>query len=209
MDVWKGGLALLLVCSGTRSAHAEPRTDSPSFLGGEAYSGWVEGRHSGGVLVGGSVRLGYRWLTAGLNLQGATVLLGSMASASALGGISARASVLRLDALAEVGVNGYTQVGSNFLSHDPGTSAVLPFAGGRAAALLRVVRRASTGAEIWVGPSVAYAHDLASTTHTYSYEQGSGLGLFGDSATGEAFSTVTVGQTSYSASLVVSLTLPL
>jgi hypothetical protein len=168
----------------------------------------MEGRHSGGLALGVTSRVRYGVLTAGGSLQGATILLGSMGSLSAVAGLSVPLGSVRLDVLAEVGGNAYAGVGSSFLSQDPGARALLPFVGARSAALLLVFRNAR-GVEVWVGPALQYANDLETTSRTYTYRrQGSGW-LFGNDRDEVVTRTVDVGQARYSVLAVVTTTVPL
>jgi hypothetical protein len=197
----------LAVCA-VRPAFAGAPQARPLALELEEQAGWVDGRHSGGASLGFTSRVRYGMLTAGGSVQGATILLGSMGSLSAVAGLSVPIGIVRLDALAEVGMNAYADVGSSFLSRDPGASAVLPFAGVRSSALLRIFRN-RRGIEIWLGPSFHYASDLGSSSRTYSYRsQGSGW-ISGDYHDEWVTRTVEVGQSRYSWLAVISTTVPL
>lgn len=92
--------AALVLCS-TRMANAGSSSSAPFALEIDNQVGWVQGRHSGGVDAGSTVRFRYHVLTAGLSLQGATILLGSMGAASVVAGLSIPVEFLRFDALAE------------------------------------------------------------------------------------------------------------
>jgi hypothetical protein len=118
--------------------------------------------------LGATSRVRYKLISAGVGLQGATIIFDSMGSVSALAGLAIPIDSVRLDVMAELGINSYAAVGSNFLSHDPGASASLPFAGGRTSLLVRVSRTRG-GNDVWVGPSILYTKDLHSTTRTYTY----------------------------------------
>ena len=203
-----GLLSAALVLCGTRIAFADPSGSTPLALEIDNQLGWVQGQHSGGVDGGATVRLRYNVLTAGLGLQGATILFGSMGSASAVAGLSIPVEFVRLDALAEFGVNTYTNVGANFLNQDPGAGATLPFVGARTSLLVRILRN-RRGLSVWLGPSVHYATDLYSTTHTYTYRD-QHQDWFDNNYTDELVTrTVHIGQTRLSFLATMSISFPL
>jgi hypothetical protein len=199
---------LAVVACFTRPASADSATARPFALDVEAQSGWMHGKHSGGVTLGFTGRLRYRFLTGGISLQGATNIFGSTGSLSAVAGLSVPLGFLRWDALAEAGWNGYRGVGENFLSGDPGVSAALPFAGVRSSALFRIHQRRQ-GVGLWLGPSFQYARDLTMVSRTYEYLDQGGGWLFGDARDEWVTRTVTVGQSRYSFLLVLCATVPL
>lgn len=200
-------IAALVLCR-TRMAHAGSSSSAPFALEIDNQGGWVQGQHSGGVDAGSTVRLRYHVLTTGLSLQGATVLLGSMGAASAVTGLSIPVEFLRLDALAELGVNAYAAVGANFMNQDPGTGATLPFAGMRTSLLARVVYN-SQGLGVWIGPSIQYAKDLRSITRTYSFRD-QHQDWFDNNYTDELVTrTVHIGQSRLSFLATVGISLPL
>lgn len=189
-------------------AHAAASGSSPFALELDQQLGWLEGQHSGGIDAGVTVRLRYSVLTAGLNLQGATTLLNSMGVVGTVAGLSVPLEFLRLDTFAALGFNGYTRVGANFLSDDPGAGAVLPFAGVHSALLARVVRN-GRGITVWVGPCIEYAKDLSSTARTYTYRE-QHQDWFDGSYTDELVTrTVHIGQTRFSVLLTTSISFPL
>lgn len=202
-----GLLGVFILCGARPALASAPRARAWA-LELDAQAGWVEGKHSGGAALGVTSRLRHGVLTAGGSLQGATILLGSMGSLSAVAGLSVPLGRVRLDALAEVGGNAYASVGSNFLSQDPGAGAVLPFVGARSAALLRIFRNAR-GVELWVGPSFQYANDVETTSRTYTYRRGGGGWLIGDDRDEVVTRTVDIGQARYSVLAVVTTTVPL
>lgn len=203
-----GPLVVGLVLCGTRIAHAAPPRSTS--LAGELdhQLGWVQGQQSGGVAVGATARLRYHVLTAGLSLQGATILFRSMGSVSTVAGVSVPVEFVRLDAFAELGVNAYTHVGSNFLTRDPGAGATLTFAGARASLLVRVAHHRG-GLSVWIGPSVHYAEDLSSTTRTYTYRDQHQDWFDGGYTDEMVTRTVRIGQSRVSLLAAVSLSLPL
>jgi hypothetical protein len=203
-----GRFCAALVLCGARIAHAASSSSPPLALEIDNQLGWVQGQHSGGVDLGATVRLRYYVLTAGLSLQGATILFGSMGSASAVAGLSIPVEFVRLDALAELGVNAYADVGSNFMNQDPGTGATLPFVGFRTSLLARIAHN-SRGLSVWVGPSVHYAKDLYSTTRTYTYRD-QHQDWFDNNYTDELVTrTVHIGQSRVSLLATIGISLPL
>jgi hypothetical protein len=204
-------LAAALIVWGSRATHALPTSSvrsAPLALEVDGQLGWVDGQHSGGVDLGATARVRYHVLTVGLSLQGASVGFGSMASAGIVGGVAVPIGFLRLDALAELGLNAYAGVGSNFLRDDPGTGATLPFAGARAALLARLHQKAN-GASVWLGPAFHYAEDLRSTTSTYTYWDDSANWSTGESSDQWVTESARIGQARYSFLAVASVTLPL
>ncbi|MGC4065097.1 MAG: hypothetical protein QM784_10720 [Polyangiaceae bacterium] len=168
MGVRSGCFVSLFILLSTSTALAEPTNSGPIKFDLESPLGWTQGRHSGGVTFGVSGRARYEIFAAGVSLQAATIVLGSMGSASAIAGLSIPLDFVRVDMLAELGLNSYGQVGANFLTEDPGTSATLPFAGVRPALLFRVLH-SNRDVDVWVGPSVHYAKDFHSVRRTYTY----------------------------------------
>jgi hypothetical protein len=202
--------AAVIACA-SRAAQASPPSSgrsAPLVLEIDGQMGWVDGQHSGGVDLGATARIRYHVLTAGMSLQGATLLFGSMASASAVGGLAIPIGFMRLDALAELGVNAYTSVGSNVLRNDPGAGATLPFVGARLSALARI-HRAPNGASVWIGPALQYAEDIRSTTRTYTYRDQSQDWFTGESSDERVTDSVHIGQSRYSLLAVIGVTLPL
>lgn len=199
--------AALLLCF-TRLSYAGSSSSSPLGLEFDSQLGWIQGQHSGGVDEGATVRLRYRVVTAGVGFQGATNLFGIMGSFSTVAGLSIPIELVRLDALAEFGVNGYTGVGSNFLSQDPGASAAIPFVGARTSLLARVLRN-GRGFSIWLGPSVQYASDLYSATRTYNYRDKHSDWFTGNSTDELVTRTVRIGQSRWSFLATMSMSLPL
>lgn len=193
----------------SRTVHADTSGSNLVALELDGRCGWIDGRHSGGVAVGTTGRVRYAVLTAGLSLQGATILFGSMGSTSGVGGLSIPLGFIRLDALAEFGINGYTGVGSNFLNGDPGTNAILSFAGTRTAVLVRVLRTRQ-GENVWLGPQIQYAKDLDSITRTYTFIRDDSFGPLAATISRPSGShTVNIGQSSWSYLLVVGVTMPI
>lgn len=161
-------LAALLILSLSRTVLGQRPTPDSIAIAVDSQVGWTQGRHNGGATFGVSPLVRYKLLAAGASLQGATTGFNAMGSASALFGFSVPTEFVRVDVLAELGINSYSGVGANFLSQDPGASATLPFAGARSALLVRLFRN-SRGQDIWIGPSIHYAKDLRSTGRSYSY----------------------------------------
>jgi hypothetical protein len=191
-----------------RAAAQQPEREKVLAADLEGQLGWTQGRHSGGVTLGASGRLRYRVLTAGLALQNATIILGSVTTASALAGLTVPLGHhLRLDALGEVGLNAYDGVGSNFLSDDPGTAETLGFVGGRASLLARV-HRGQRGTSLWLGISGSYAHDLTKVVRNYSYRsEGTGL-IFGERYDYEQSKSVEIGQSRWALLVTGAVRLP-
>lgn len=200
-------IALCVLC-GSRSVYAAPPGSRPLALDVEGQVGWVEGDQSGGVDLGATARVRYGVLTAGTSLQGATSVFGGLGIVSGVGGLSLPIGFIRFDALGEFGLNAYAGVRSNFLTHNPGAHATLPFAGARASLLARVFHNGQ-GRSVWLGPSIQYAKDLYFTTRTYTFrDQGE------DWFNGEYYDklitkTVRVGQTRISILATVAATIPL
>lgn len=208
MGPWVGCLAAILVLGSTRTLLAQSTSVSSLRLDVEGHLGWTEGQHSGGFTLGVTTHVRYKLLTAGVDLKGATIIFDSLGAASAVAGLAIPLDFVRIDALAELGINSYDAVGSNFMSHDPGTNATLPFAGGRASLLIRVYRT-PRGEDIWIGPSIHYAKDLRSIARTYTYRyQGEDWfnGGYDDYWTTR---TVRIGQSRLSYLLTIGVTLPL
>jgi len=201
-------LSAVFILRGSQIAHAAAPDSGPLALDVEGQLGWLQGSHSGGVDLGATARLRYGILTAGASIQGATILFGSMGSVSGVAGLSLPVEFIRLDALAEFGLNAYSGVGSNFLSNDPGVRATLPFAGFRTS-LLACVFRNARGGSVWLGPSVQYAKDLYSTTRTYTYRDQGESGFSGEYYDRLVTNTVRVGQSRFSILATVSTTIPL
>jgi hypothetical protein len=195
-----------LLC-GSRVVYAAAPSSGPLALDVEGQAGWVQGAQSGGVALGGSARVRYGVLTGGGSLQGATTLFATMGSLSALGGLSLPVGLMRFDALGELGINAYSGVGGNFLRHDPGAHATLPFVGVRAQVLAYVFRNAR-GGSIWLGPSVQYAQDLSATLRTYSYRDQGTDWFSGENYDRQVTSTVRVGQSRISILVTVGATIP-
>src|SRR5512145_2263000 len=203
-----GCLVAILALGSTRTVLAQSTSVSSLRLDVEGHLGWTEGQHNGGLTLGITPHIRYKLLTAGVDLKGATIILNSMGSFSAVAGLAIPLEFVRLDAMAELGLSSYAAAGSNFLNNDPGASATLPFAGGRASLLIRVYHT-PRGEDVWIGPSIDYAKDLRSTTRTYTYRyQGEDWfnGGYDDYSTTR---TVRIGQSRLSYLLTIGVTLPL
>jgi hypothetical protein len=192
-----------------RVACGEPGSTRSATIEADGYTGWIEGRHNGGVLLGATGRFRFSGLTGGVSVQGATILLSSVASLSGVGGVSLGSDTARLSVLAELGVNAYTRVGSNFMSGDPGAEAALPFVGGRPSLLFRALRAGPRDTEIWLGPALQYADDLGRQQRTYSYQAREDGWISGNDTERNVTRTVSVGQRRLGALLVISLSVPL
>jgi hypothetical protein len=199
-------IVVALITSTSRKAIA---IDSPSRRRAfefEGQLGWTDGAQSGG-LTGGTVgRLRYGVVTAGAGLQVATVAFTSMASVSTLAGLSLPVGSLRIDALSELGLNAYTGVGSNFLTDDPGASAVLPFLGGRASLLVRAFN--TKRGDIWVGLSTVYAQDLYARTSEYAYRSHGSDWFTGEYYDEQRSSSIEIGQSRFAMLLTTCASLP-
>lgn len=94
------------------------------------------------------------------------------------------------------------------MNQDPGKGATLPFAGIRTSLLARVVHN-SRGLDVWIGPSIQYAKDLRSITHTYTFRD-QHQDWFGNNYTDELVTrTVHIGQSRLSFLATVGISLPL
>jgi hypothetical protein len=182
----------------------EPR----SALELEGQLGYADGDHTGGVTAAAFARARWRWITAGCGVELSSALFTSVASASAVGGVTIPLGILRFDLLGELGGRAYQGVGSNFLSDDPGAGAILPFAGVRAAWLARI-HRSRQGNHVWLGVSGAYGRDLARTTREYSYRRQGTDWFTGEPYDERVQTRVDIGQTSYSLLASMGVTLPL
>jgi hypothetical protein len=183
---------------------AAPSPPSPFAFETDVRAGWVQGKQAAGVAVGITPRLRYRFVTLGADVQGATILLRSLASVAVTGGLSVPLGRVRVVALGELGSNAYFGVGANFLANDPGTQVRVPYAGGRGALLVRVLG-GPTGRSLWVGLSGEYAEDLYTATQTYTFIQR------GDQETNdqERSRTVHVRQSRVAAFVTATFSLPL
>jgi hypothetical protein len=201
-------LAGLLSLSVVQLARAESKDSHPLALDADVQLGWVQGKHSGGADAGITARLRYAFLALGLSGQAAHALLGSMASASVVAGVSIPVGFIRFDGLGELGLNTYSSVGAELLGNDPGAGGTLPFAGGRAAVLARVFQ-SHGGTSLWVGPAVQYATDLRHATVTYTYRDQGQDWFSGDEYDNLVTNSVRLGQSRVSVLMTVNLRLPL
>jgi hypothetical protein len=159
---------------------APPRRDFHARLDG----GWLATHADDAGIAGGFAASGLvQWQSLLLGVDGSfetqtpsLVSTYTRGAGAIVAGISIRpVDFLQIDGLAELGVAAYGGVGSRVL--DPGGSAVLPFAGGRAGLSVLISRRPSF--QVSFGLWGRYENDLQRVTVTYPIFIGS--------------STVTVG----------------
>jgi hypothetical protein len=198
------GVITAIVC-GNAVARADTASLDEFAFELDTHLGWIEGQHSGGPAFALTPRVRYFPFTLGASAQGATVLIDSMGSLSAVGGLCLPLGPLRWDALAELGYNGYEDVGSGLLSDDPGASAVVPFAGARIG-LLAPLPASRDGISAWIGISIHYAEDLRSETRTYTYINSPWFSLWADPDQ-EITRTVRMGQSRLSMLVAVTVAL--
>jgi hypothetical protein len=168
---WLGAPAISAAqaAAATRTAPVPPREYAGDLLLAGHLALYTSDVMDEGGLFGGTALLRYSVLAAGASLDlGGAPFENGVVNASLLGGLSWQTELgVRLELLGALGVDRFHAEDGGLLSNDPGTSATLGCAGGRAGVWYRFPPR-GTGHFI-VGVYSSYLQSFERVTRHYSY----------------------------------------
>jgi hypothetical protein len=210
---WIFSLAATLLTPSVACAQGHERGDSEIALFGNLgishlESGGQENYHGELLTLGADALVRWRFLATGLGAALDSLLIFNAVEVGPLAGVWIDATPFHADLLGTVGVRSYTGWGRGVIfSDDPGTSAVLPFAGARLRLAYEIERRSTHPA--YVGVVVGADDDLDRVARRYSYKNEPETCILECPDDSIVTTTRTVGGAHFAVLITIGIALPM